>query len=65
MNEREAKRQAIRDEAVRRANQVGRSIRCATSMYGTEIAQHNLCRGEDLIHGAGCLCECHDPEDAT
>jgi hypothetical protein len=57
--ERQDARRRYRDQAIRRAERLGVTIRCCVLADDLDHPDHRLCRGEDC-GGAGCLCRCHD-----
>jgi hypothetical protein len=57
--ERKTLRQKYRAEAIARAEQMGRTLRCRDLADDMDDPGHRLCRGESR-GGSGCLCRCHD-----
>ena len=63
--EREAERQRIRDEWIRRADELGRSLVCTTGRKMDSPSHHEQCAGPASSGRFGCLCECHDADAAA
>ncbi len=59
LGERAALRERYRRDAIKRAEQMGRTLRCQGLADDMDNPGYQLCRGEER-GGAGCLCRCHD-----
>jgi hypothetical protein len=64
LGERAALRERYRQDAIKRAERLGRTFRCWNLADDMDNPDHRLCRGEER-GGAGCLCRCHDPGSAA
>lgn len=64
LSERKALRQRMRQDAIDRAEQLGKTFRCQSLAGDLDDPGHQACRGEDPGN-SGCLCRCHDNPGAV